>query len=122
MASSLGSITTLPHVPAYIQARAKQLGIKRHAYLALILHNYLHGPPLALPVVSDPPRRLKRPKIQVSMPSTLRAAGARRAAKWQMSFSALMTSLVVADADSGLDELVLYPVRGVEKPTLPELD
>lgn len=120
VASTLGSITTLPGVPAYVAARVKTLGLKRSAYLAILLRNYLHGPPLALPVVNEAPKKLKRPKLQVSMPSKLRREGQRAAKRWHLSFSQLITALVVHDADSEIEELVVYPTRGVEKPELPD--
>lgn len=112
----------MPAVPEFIAARCKHLGIERSTYLAILLRNYLQGPPLALPVVADPPKKLKRPIIQVTMPRALRSAGAKAAKRWGLSFSQLMTSLVVHDADNGLDELVIHPLRGAEKPELPELD
>lgn len=122
VASTLGSITTQPGVPDYLAERIKSLGLDRSTYLAILLHNYLHGPPVALPVVSVPPRRLTRPKFQVSLPAKLRRDGQRAAKRWGLSFSQLVTALVVHDADNGLDELVIHPVRGTEKPELPAWD
>jgi hypothetical protein len=119
--SAQASITTLPWVPDYVRGRTRQLGLRRNTYLAILLQNYLHGPPMGLPVVEQP-RRQKRRKLQVGMPAALRSAGTRAAAKWKLSFSALLTSLVVHDATLGAEELVIHPVRGVAKPEPPAAD
>jgi hypothetical protein len=117
VAISQGSITVSPGVPGYATARAKQLGLERHTYLALLLHNYLHGPPMALPVVESPSRVVKV-RIQLTIPGALRSAATKAGARWKLSLSTLVESLVIADADSEEETLTVAPVRGSEKPVL----
>jgi hypothetical protein len=91
--------------------------MERHAYLAALLHNYLYGPPIPLPVVESPSRVVKA-RIQLTIPRALRTAAARRAAKWDLSLSELVESLVIYDADRDEDYFTLWPAGETAKPPL----
>jgi len=81
--------------------------------------NYLHGPPIPLPHV-DPDKKMKRVLMQATMPAALRREGKAAAAKWHLSFSSLMESLIIHDArrEDGDDTLRLYPVLPKPSPRL----
>lgn len=118
VASSQGSITVSPGIPAYAASRSKQLALPtRSSYLAILLHNYLQGPPLALPVVESPARVVKV-KMSLSIPRSLRVAAGKAAARYDLSLSELVESLVIHDADREAEEVALWPVRGSTKPVL----
>lgn len=118
VAQTQGSITVSPGIPIYAKARAKQLGLANPSdLLSILLHNYLHGPPLALPVVERPARVVKV-RMQLSISRALRTAGTKAARRWDLSLSELVESLVIADADADRDGLHLSPLHGAPKPTL----
>lgn len=118
VASSDGSISVSPGIPAYALARSKQLGLPtRSAYVAILLNNYLHGPPLALPVV-ERPARLVKAVMQLSLSASLRSAASKAAARYKLSLSELVESLVIKDADREEEEVTLWPLRGTTKPVL----
>lgn len=118
MASSQGSITVSPGISAYATARAKQLGLpSRSAYVAILLHNYLHGAPIPLPVVESPARVVKT-RMQLNFSAALRTAAIKAAARYDLSLSELVESLVIYDADREEEEVTLWPVRGTTKPVL----
>jgi len=116
---SAGSISLLHYLPAYAEARSRQLGIKRSAYLCILLANYLHGPSFGLPHI-DPDKKLKRVIMQATMPMVLRKEGQESAAHWEISFSSLMESLIIHDARraEGTDTLTIYPVISKPSPRL----
>lgn len=89
-------------------------------YLRILLSNYLHGPSFGLPHVLRPDKKLKRSSMQVSMPAQLRREGQKAAVRWDLSFSALMESLIIHDAERGDDDdtLLVHPVRGKSSPRL----
>lgn len=121
MVSTQGSITVSPGIPGYAAARAKQLGLPtRSAYLAILLNNYLYGPPMALPMVESPERVVKV-RIQLSIPLSLRSASSKSAARWKMSLSELVEALVIKDEESEVQTLIIWPARGAEKPSFKEL-
>lgn len=117
VATSYGSISVSPGIPVYVAARAKHLGLERHAYLAALLHNYLHGSPIPLPVVERPARVVKV-RIQLTIPRALRTAATKAATRYELSLSELVESLAIYDADREEEELTLWPVRGTTKPVL----
>lgn len=91
--------------------------MERNIYLATLLHNYLHGPFIALPLV-ERPARVVTVRIQLTIPRALRVAAIKAGARWKLSLSKLVESLVIADADSEEEMLTVVPVRGLEKPLL----
>lgn len=107
-------------MPAYVTARARQLNLRRNVYLAVLLSNYLNGPAIPLPHVEPPDKKLKRAIVTVTMPTALRREGQRAAARWKISFSALIESLIIHDAqrDQDADTLTIHPVRGKPSPRL----
>jgi hypothetical protein len=105
-------------VRTFADARNRQLGLpSRSIYIAILLHNYLHGPPIPLPVVERPVRVVKG-KMSLSLPSALRSAASKAGARYDLSLSELVESLVIYDADREEEELTLWPVRGTTKPPL----
>ncbi len=118
MAQTQGSITVSPGIPIYAKARAKQLGLQNASdLLAVLLHNYLHGPMIALPVVERPSRVVKV-RMQLSISRALRSAATKAARRWDMSLSELVESLVIADADAEGDALRIWPTDRAPKPEL----
>ena len=118
VASSQGSVTVSPGIAAFAASRAKQLGFaSRSAYAAVLLHNYLHGPPIPLPVVERPNRVVKM-RMQLNIAGALRSAASKSAARYKLSLSELVESLVIYDADRDEETLTIAPLRGTEKPLL----
>lgn len=119
MTYAAGSISLIHYLPAYAEARSRQLGIKRSAYLCILLSNYLHGPSFGLPHV-DPDKKLKRVIMQATMPVVLRKEGQKAAARWDISFSSLMESLIIHDARRAEDDatLTIHPVLPKPSPRL----
>jgi hypothetical protein len=118
VASSQGSVTVSPGIPAYATERFKQLGLlSRSVYVGVLLHNYQHGPFVPLPVVGSPARVVKV-RMQLSIPRFQRVAVTKLAARWKMSLSELVESLIIYDADNEEETLTILPVRGTGKPLL----
>jgi len=119
VAHASGTISLLHYLPPYAEARARQLGLKRSAYLCILLSNYLHGPSFGLPHI-DPDKKLKRVLMQLTMPLALRKEGQKAAARWHLSFSSLMESLIIYDArrEDDAGTLVIHPVSTKPSPRL----
>jgi hypothetical protein len=56
--------------------------------------------------------------MSLSIPRLLRGQAAKAAARWKMSLSELVESLVIYDADREEESLPIAPLRGTEKPVL----
>ena len=118
VATSRGSLTLAPGIPAYATARAQQLGINRNVYLGILLNNYLHSPWTALVPPYDPRGKLKRVRMQCGLSARERMIGHRAARRWKMSFSALMECLILNDADQESDNLAIFVAKGSVKPSI----
>ena len=100
-------ITVLHTVPIFVRARTKQLGISRATYLTILLSNYLTAGRVGLPYVVGRDKKRKRVDMQVTLPKEVRAAGAKAAARWDMSFSRFMEALIVWDARTETPDLTI---------------
>lgn len=118
VASKSASINLLPVIARYARQRADHLGLNPALFFRILLQGYLHGPPLALPPLLGKRGKLKRQPVQCSLPVKLRRAGQQRARRWHMSFSELMESLVIADAEDESPTLTVYPPNERDKPEL----
>ena len=118
MAHSAGSITLYHKLPAYAEARAKHLGLKRHVYCSLLLANYLHDPggQQLRALEKGRPEKLKRLRMQLTLPDELRSSGQKTAERMDLSFSRLMECLLILDASAPDDPLVVLPVPNFKKP------
>ena len=118
MAHSAGSITLYHKLPAYAETRAKQLGLKRHVYCSLLLANYLHNPAgqQLRTMEKGRPEKLKRLRMQVTLPDELRLSGHKTAGRMDMSFSRLMECLLMLDASAPDQPFVVFPVPNFKKP------
>jgi len=110
-------ITVLHTVPLYVRCRARQLGIDRATYLSTLLGNYLASNTILLPHVVPRDKKRKRVKMQVTLPSEMRAAGAKAAARWEIPFSRLLEALIVRDALSADANLTIL-AKSKPKPVL----
>lgn len=117
MSARNGPITVLHTIPSYVRARTKQLGIDRAAYLAILLGNYISEGTACLPNVEGRDKKRKRVTMQITLPGGLRAAGNKIAARYNLSFSRLIESLIVRDAWSHEDGLHIVP-KSETKPAI----
>lgn len=104
-----------------MEARARQLGIRRHVYFSLLVSNYFNRKAEDRNLMSfagDRSSKVKRLRIQVTLPSKLRAMGHREASKRRISFSKFMECLVYADSIENSDQLSVVPVGGAAKPRI----
>lgn len=118
MAHLAGSITLYHKLPVYAETRARQLGLKRHTYLTLLLANFLNAakPEPLHGVEAGHPEKLKRIRMQVTIPDDIRKSGQNAAARLGMSFSRLMECLLILDAQMVDQPFVVHPVSAFEKP------
>lgn len=72
---------------------------------------------MALPMVETPTRVVKV-RMQITLSRSLRVAGSKIAARWKLSLSELIESLLIKDAESDAEGLMIAPLRGTEKPHL----
>lgn len=119
ISNSSGSITLYYSLPVFVNARARQLGLRKHNYLGILLSNFLNQKEedrFLMAVFDDRSSKVKRLRMQLSLPCALRKAGQRMAAGYGVSFSRLMECLITRDALHGLEPFTIYPVDGMQKP------
>lgn len=102
-----------------MEARARQLGLRRHVYLSLLISNYLNQKEEQGRLMSfcdDRLSKVKRLRVQMTLPTKLRHAAQKAASKKQLSFSRFVEYLIISDAFGLTDTFTIYPADGQPKP------